>query len=262
MCPMMGQIHPHLLSPSFLLLSCLYPASPSHSMSVLVPSPRAPWVLTPAVSPAPPGAEAPAPTSSGRHHHRCSLERVPGNGPCALRPPLSCCPCRCVRAVCLSAHPVGLEPLSSPLGPSKDWGMWGTRNGGGGGHEGQGLGDVKDVEDGTPLSFMWLVVMSSVLTAGAVPTGTQDLQEIFPFQRQLPRGQLHLLAAGEWGWRRGDHGAFPASCPGAGHPCPLLTPCLIVTPPGAEVPAGAGEEPPATGGDRPDLAPGTVQVLG
>lgn len=123
--------------------------------------------------------------------------------------------------------------------------------------------DVEEVEEGTALSFMWPVVMSGVLTAGAVPTDTQDLQEIFPFQRQHPRGQLHLLADGEWGWGRGDP-TVPSQppCPGAGHPCPLLTPCCIVTPPGAEVPAGAGQEPPATGGDRPDLAPGTVQVLG
>ncbi|NXA94148.1 MYO1A protein, partial [Melanocharis versteri] len=75
--PRWDQIHPHLLSLSFLLLSCLSAASPSRSMSVLVSPPRAPRALTPAVSPAPPGAEVPAPTSGGRHHHRCSLERVP-----------------------------------------------------------------------------------------------------------------------------------------------------------------------------------------
>lgn len=78
--PWWDQVHPHLLSPSFLLLSCLSPASPSRSMSVLVSPPRAPRALTPAVSPAPPGAEVPAPMPRGRQHHRRSLERVPGNG--------------------------------------------------------------------------------------------------------------------------------------------------------------------------------------
>lgn len=147
--PRWDQIHPHLLSPSFLLLSCLSPASPSRSMSVLVSLPRAPWALTPAVSPAPPGAEVPAPTSRGRHHHRRSLERVPGNGATCpqatsvlLSVPLSMTPCPCVPSsvrvcycvrvsglsVCLSAHPVMLEPLSSPPGPNRDGGVWGMNH--------------------------------------------------------------------------------------------------------------------------------------
>lgn len=159
--PQWDQIHPHLLSPSFLLLSCLSPASPSRSISVLVSLPRAPWALTPAVSPAPPGAEGPAPTPRGRHHHRRSLERVPGNGArCSqvtsvlLSTPLSMTPCLCVPSsvccyvrvsglsVCLPAHPVGLEPLSSP-----------NRDGG-------------DVGDETPLSlwgWWWVISMSSPL---------------------------------------------------------------------------------------------------
>ncbi|KAI1229839.1 Unconventional myosin-Ia [Lamprotornis superbus] len=83
-------------------------------------------------------------------------------------PPLSCCPCRCVRAVCLSAHPVGLEPLSSPLGPNRDWAMWGTWR--------QGLGNVGD---GTPLSFVGLVVMSDVLTTGLSPQARRTYRKYF-----------------------------------------------------------------------------------
>lgn len=60
------------------------------------------------------------------------------------------------------------------------------------------------------LELCGAAVVSGVLTAGAVPAGAQDLQEIFPFQRQHLLGQLHLPATGEWGWGRGAHGACPA----------------------------------------------------
>lgn len=217
-CPTMGpgapcvprwdQIHPYLLSPSFLLLSCLSPASPSRSMSVLVSLPRAPWALTPAVSPAPPGAEASAPTSHGRHHHRCSLERVPGNRATSvlLSVPL-CVPSSVCVHYCV--HVSGLSVcLPAPLLPTLSgwslcplhWGQIGMRRcGGRGGRD--------------TLVFVGLVVMSDVLTSGAVPAGTQDLQEVFPFRRQHLLGQLHLPAAGEWGWGRGGPRCLPSPRP-------------------------------------------------
>lgn len=112
--PRWEQIHPHLLSLSFLLLSCLSPASPSRSMSVLV----SPLGL-PGLSPPQSRRLLRELKSQCRRHAAATTiaahwRGYQVTGPRALRPPLSCCPHRCVRAVCLSAHPVGLQPLSSP----------------------------------------------------------------------------------------------------------------------------------------------------
>lgn len=165
-------------------------------------------------------------------------------GPRALRPPLSCCP------GCLSVCPPrSCPPCRAGAAVLSAGAKWGWE-------------DAGEVGGETPLSLVGPVVMSGVLIAGAIPAGAQDLQEVFPLQRQHLLGQLHLPAAGEWGWGRGGHGAFPDPCPGAGQPCPLLTPPAALSPPGAEVPGGAGEEPPAAVGDGPDLAPGAVPVPG
>lgn len=131
-------------------------------------------------------------------------------GPRALRPPLSCCPCHCVSLTVSVSIILSVCPgcLPTPLLPTlSGWSFCPL-------HWGQiGMGRCGGREGRDTLVFVGLVVMSDVLTSGAVPADTQDLQEVFPFQRQHLLGQLHLPAAGEWGWGRGGPRCLPSPLP-------------------------------------------------
>uniref|UniRef100_A0A803V9A9 Unconventional myosin-Ia n=1 Tax=Ficedula albicollis TaxID=59894 RepID=A0A803V9A9_FICAL len=242
-------------SPSFLLLSCLSPASPSRSMSVLVPPPRARSSVSPTAGPDSPSSPLPrlssfspasllplplapclcwclplglpglSPPQSRRLLRELKAQRrrqaaattiaahwrgYQVTGPPALRPPLSCCPC----PGCLSVCPPCRAGASVPLQ---------TGAGGCGGHGGQGLGDVGEAR---AVSSEGLVVVSGVLSAGLSPQARRTYRKYFRSSASTRVANFIYR-----GLVSGGHGAFPAPCPGDGHPCPLLTPPrCIVTP--------------------------------